>query len=60
MAHISLYTCESFVWIDETGSNKKDHIRKRELHQSITVFPVVVKDTMLLLQYHVLTYWHWR
>ena len=28
MAHISLYTCESFVWIDETGSNKKDHIRK--------------------------------
>jgi transposase len=28
MAHIYLYTSESFVWIDETGSNKKDHIRK--------------------------------
>ena len=28
MAHVYLYTSESFVWIDETGTNKKDHIRK--------------------------------
>lgn len=28
MAHVHLFNCESFVWIDETGSNKKDHIRK--------------------------------
>ena len=28
MVHALLFNCESFVWIDETGTNKKDHIRK--------------------------------
>ena len=61
------YNVEAFVWLDETGTDRRDQLRKYgyALRGVTPVYHRILvrgdmSDTMQLLQYHPLRYWHWR